>query len=138
MDFWGPRMWKLMHAASYAYPENPTPEISQIFKYFYLKIIPNILPCPKCRRHYINNLQTFPPRLKNRRKLTRWMVDIHNEVNKEKQRPRISYEFAEQLYRDKEFKQEIQQLTLYLQKRVKYRRLSIPIFQNYCNFIRRL
>lgn len=138
MDFWGPRMWKLMHQVSYCYSDNPDEELKKVFGFFYLTIIPKIIPCNKCRRHYLVNLQTFPPRLKNKRKLTRWVVDVHNEVNKSKAKPVVSYEFAEQLYRDQSFPTEIKQLTLYFQKRVAYRKLSITTFQNYCQFIKRL
>ena len=29
MDFWGPRMWKLMHQVSYCYSDNPDEEFAK-------------------------------------------------------------------------------------------------------------
>ena len=81
MNYWGPKIWKVIHLSTYRYSDHPSQEQQKIFRYFYHSVIPAILPCPKCRKHWIQNLQFQPVRLKNRHKLKRWAVDIHNRIN---------------------------------------------------------
>ena len=138
MNFWGPRIWKVMHIASYHYSDNPTIEQKRIFNYFYQTVIPLILPCRMCSRHYLKNLQDCPIRLKNRHKLIRWVVDIHNIVNKKKGFASVSYDQSDKLYRDKLFVEDIQQLVTYLQKRVKNRRLNLAVFNNFIKFVNQI
>lgn len=138
IDFWGPRVWRLMHLASYYYSDHPNQEQLQIFKFFYTVIIPNIIPCPKCQRHYLKNLQELPVRLKNRHKLIRWVVDIHNRVNTLKSKPLISYETSDKFYRDKNFEDDIKSLNKYFRKRMVNRRLSPAMYNNYVIFVRQI
>ena len=41
-----------------------------------------LLPCEKCRKHYIENRKVLKINVSSKDKLSRWLVDFHNEVNK--------------------------------------------------------
>ena len=57
-----------------------------------------VIPCPKCRRHYSENLKKIPIRLQSRDDLIRWLIDIHNAVNKSTNKPTMSYEDVYEKY----------------------------------------
>ena len=45
--------------------------------------LPYTLPCSICAEHCQENLRTNPPRVENQEELSRWLVDFHNEVNRQ-------------------------------------------------------
>ena len=65
----------------------------------------DVLPCQGCANHYKENIANVPidDHLKDRESLLRWTFDIHNEVNKLKGKPILSYEDALKLYTQKQF-----------------------------------
>ena len=135
MNYWGPIIWKVIHLSTYRYSDSPSEEQQKIYRYFYHSVVPAILPCPKCRKHWIQNLQFQPVRLKNRHKLKRWAVDIHNRVNHSLKKKIYSYEESENIYQYCDFSTEFKILIEYLQKRVRNGRLSITMFQYFTRFI---
>jgi hypothetical protein len=94
---WGSRAWHFIHFVALAYPENPTQEIRDKYYEFY-KSIGNVLPCPACAENYRAKFDYIPPDLENSEKLFQWTVDIHNLVNRENQKPELSYEEAKAIY----------------------------------------
>ena len=96
---WGPNGWEFMHYVALAYPDNPTEKDKKDYFIFYTNL-QNILPCPRCRNNYKENLKQFPleQALMNSESLFKWTVDIHNEVNKETNKELFSYEKAIQKY----------------------------------------
>ena len=95
-EIWGRDGWKFMHYVSLGYPENPSPSQKEEYKNFYYSIR-HVLPCKKCAKHYAENLQKFPLTneiLSNKEKLINWVIDIHNEVNKSKNKPVLDYDQA--------------------------------------------
>jgi hypothetical protein len=77
--FWGPSGWKLLHLATFMY--EPSKQKSKMRKF--LATLPFILPCKFCRASLTDYYKkhSYTQALESRTKLTRWLYDIHNEVN---------------------------------------------------------
>lgn len=85
IDSWGPGIWNTMHVCSFMYPEEPTLD-DKYNMYQFLHSLSLILPCPKCQRHFKRNLAVNMPNvdsevLNSNHDLSRYIVDIHNDVN---------------------------------------------------------
>lgn len=90
---WGPQAWKFMHAVTFAYPENPTPEQKQAAIAFFSSLS-KLLPCEKCRDHFSIGLEVQPVEkfCDSRANLSRWLVDFHNAVNSRLGKAFVEYE----------------------------------------------
>lgn len=77
---WGPKAWDFFHSVSFSYPINPNREQQQAALDFF-KAIPFMLPCSTCGKHCEQQLKQFPPNVKNRDTLTKWLYNFHNLVN---------------------------------------------------------
>ena len=100
--FWGPHGWYFLHSITMHYPKNPSEQEKQIYFNFF-KSLENVLPCEKCAYNYSQNLKKLPlePALENRDKLVRWLIGVHNEVNKETGKREYSYEEVIEEYKYK-------------------------------------
>jgi len=77
---WGPHAWKFMEAMVFNYPENPTKkEKDAAIKFFDSLMI--LLPCEKCRKHYVDNRKKRKIDVTNKDKFTKWFISFHNDVN---------------------------------------------------------
>lgn len=96
---WGPHGWKFMHYVSLGYPDKPSESDKMNYKQFYYSL-QNILPCEKCAQNYMKNITENPidNHLANRDSLVKWVIDIHNQVNKELGKKEYDYNEASQLY----------------------------------------
>lgn len=58
------------------------------------------LPCKKCQEHWKENLKKYPiqPHLDSRDSLTKWLVDMHNRVNKQTGKPLFPVEEVNQRF----------------------------------------
>jgi len=93
---WGPHIWQTMHYISLGYPNNPTEEDKHNYKSFFL-LLKNVLPCKICSNHYHQNLNSLPLTdniLSNKNNLIKWVIDLHNIVNKMKNKDILSYDEA--------------------------------------------
>jgi hypothetical protein len=80
---WGPPMWHSLHTITFNYPNNPTKEQKKQYLKFFTNI-KDVLPCKYCRENYTKNLTIHPLNthvLKNRETLSRWLFEIHEEIN---------------------------------------------------------
>ena len=94
---WGRHAWAFLHSASFSYPETPnTTQINSAKQVF--TNIGNILPCPVCRDHYNKNIKKNPPRVNSQEELSRWLVEIHNEVNRSRLRETVDYDAVKRHY----------------------------------------
>ena len=81
---WGPSMWHSLHTISFNYPVNPTSEDKKNYYQFFLSL-KKVLPCKYCRLNYVKNLKVVPltmKTMKNRNTLSKWLYELHEEVNK--------------------------------------------------------
>lgn len=73
--------WTILHTTTMAYPDNPTSEqqasMSKFFHYFAI-----VYPCTICSTHFQSELVQDPPKTESRKKLTQWLCEVHNRVNK--------------------------------------------------------
>ena len=80
---WGPAFWFIIHTFAFNYPENPTfNDKRHTFEFF--QNLQYVLPCQKCRKHYMKYFHDHPltPFLDNKSTLVSWTVQLHNHVNK--------------------------------------------------------
>lgn len=82
-DIWGTHGWKFMHYITLAYPENPSEEDKKTIKTYFTNV-GNVLPCYSCRLNYKKHLQKRPLNnmvVSSEKNLSKWLVDIHNDIN---------------------------------------------------------
>lgn len=80
---WGPSMWHFLHTTSFNYPVRPTVDDKRHYRDFILNLRWT-LPCGKCRKNFIANLQKLPLRLKHmasRATFSRYIYDLHELIN---------------------------------------------------------
>jgi hypothetical protein len=89
-NFWGPKLWYNIFTFASIYPENPTHDVINSAKQFFLSI-KNLLPCKSCRNSYnqyiledntnINNNYNFS----SRNNLIEFIFNLRNKVNNKKE-----------------------------------------------------
>ena len=101
-EIWGPGAWTFLHSITLYYPNNPTNEQKMYHKQLF-ENLQNILPCPTCAKHYQENLKKFnlDEALESKDKLTKWLIDIHNEVNKKNNKRIYSFDEVIKIYNKK-------------------------------------
>ena len=111
---WGPCGWNFIHAMSFAYSISPSfSERTQMFTF--LHSFAQVLPCLRCRVHFIKLLNTYLPtvsseHLETRESLVRFLVDAHNMVNKRIAKKTMEFEQVMSLYGNPDMKKQIPQL----------------------------
>ena len=84
----GPFFWGALHLAALG---GPAPSG---FKKF-VESYPLVLPCEMCREHFAAVLQAFPfPEDGGPKELFKWTVDLHNAVNTDMGKSKMTYEQA--------------------------------------------
>lgn len=98
---WGPPLWHTLHTISFNYPVKPTKEDKENY-YNYFNSLKDVLPCRYCRINLKNNLKKLPLKksvFKNRETLSKWVYELHEEVNKMlKKKSKLSYEDVRERY----------------------------------------
>jgi len=91
--FWGPHAWIFLHSITMNYPTNPNDNDKQRYHKFFTDL-QYILPCEKCAYNYSRHIKDFPidQALKSRETMIQWLINIHNEVNKELNKPLYTYD----------------------------------------------
>jgi hypothetical protein len=96
-EVWGPCGWIFLHSISYSYPEDPSDTDKKQYSDF-LYSLKHVIPCEKCSKHYSEYIQEFPPLLNSRNDFTKWMIDLHNNVNIDNKKKVLSYEEVHKKY----------------------------------------
>ena len=99
---WGPHLWKYLHTCAANYSE--TPDFDTINNMMvWLKSLFVTIPCVHCKEHYKmyieNNDQNLYLICSSRSNLFRFIVDLHNWVNRKNGKREWSYEEANMMYR---------------------------------------
>lgn len=94
-NIWGRQAWHFIHCVALSYPSNPTENQRNMYLSFFHSL-QHVLPCQICAAHYKSKIEKNPPNMTNRAELFRWTVDIHNEVNEDNGKRKLSY--AEALF----------------------------------------
>lgn len=100
-NIWGPPAWTFLHTVTYNYPENPTEDDKRNF-YNFFDSLQNVLPCEKCKGHYKQNIQKYDLKksLGSREDLVKWLIDLHNDVNRDNGKKVWSYSDVFNKYQD--------------------------------------
>jgi len=89
-NIWGPPAWTFLHTITFNYPDNPTNQDKQNYFNFF-NSLKHVLPCNKCKEHYKENSIELKNNLNSKDDLVKWLIDIHNEVNKKNGKKIWSY-----------------------------------------------
>ena len=106
-EVWGPGAWLFLHSVTMTYPERPGEMEKQFYKNFFANL-GNVLPCPRCREHYNENLADSPieGHLNSRRALVEWLIEMHNRVNEKNGKPTYNYDQVMQMYYKKYYQRD--------------------------------
>jgi hypothetical protein len=96
---WGPSAWTFLHAVSFSYPEDPSPEHKEAALNLFSSL-QLLLPCGDCCSHYCSTFQRKDlfEHLESRESFSRWLVTFHNLVNRRLKKPEYSYDVAKAFY----------------------------------------
>tara|TARA_B100000683_G_scaffold77283_1_gene76425 strand:- start:9847 stop:10296 length:450 start_codon:yes stop_codon:yes gene_type:complete len=88
IDSWGPALWRFLHASSFAFPEAPNPT-RRTHMLDFLSVVGRVLPCATCRSHYEEYIRSNLDEraVQSRDTLVRWVLDLHNSVNRRRNVP---------------------------------------------------
>jgi len=92
---WGPDVWAGINAVVRFYPENATDSDKKEYRNF-LESFKTVLPCDLCKEHYTNYLSKvdWDSVLLNRFTIVKFVIDLHNDVNKRNGKPILEYQEA--------------------------------------------
>ena len=95
---WGAPGWKFLHAVTFAYPRYPSERTKYRFFGFF-KMLKYVLPCPKCRKEFaIESRNLTMKTMKDRDSLARWLVSVHNSVNRRLGKKRVPFSVVKYRY----------------------------------------
>lgn len=99
-NIWGPSLWHKLHTKSYNYPSNPQEKDKENI-YLYFSELGKNIPCDVCKYHYKMNLINKPiiKCLDCKDDLIKWVIDLHNSVNKQLNKPQLNYNQAMKEYK---------------------------------------
>lgn len=100
VEFFGPCMWKTMHSVAFTYaadPNNPT-EGEKKAAIDFFGSLRYLIPCGSCARHYEKYIALHPIDASSRQSLSRWVYELHSDVNRRRHVPNPSYEEVEKMY----------------------------------------
>lgn len=100
-DIWGKHAWRFLHCISFTYPNEPTLIDKQRYKVFF-DSLGYVLPCNKCKFNYRNELLNtdLDDALESREKLSLFVFNLHNSVNKRLGKRIMSYNEVRDMYDD--------------------------------------
>lgn len=92
---WGPPTWFFLHSMTLSLPKE-VPAERQLALKAIMENLPQVLPCPPCGQNLAKHMEKVPiePHLGTRDSLVRWMVDLHNMVNRDIGKPELTQEEA--------------------------------------------
>lgn len=89
-----------MHSVAFTFakdPDNPTEQEMKAAVDFFGSL-KSLIPCRACANHYEKYLATHPVDASSREALSRWVYDLHSDVNRRKHAPNPSFEAVKQNY----------------------------------------
>ena len=98
---WGPCVWYLFHTLAFKIvPENFAEIKTELIQYIQ-RICAN-LPCPECTQHaieYMAKNSRVISQITTKEQFQYFLIDFHNTVNARKQKPKFTYEQADEKYK---------------------------------------
>ena len=86
-------IWSILHDLSFLYLDSPDKEVVNIMISL-LKDELLTIRCPVCRKHYVSYIKdvNFNEICSCKLNLIKWLIDLHNDINKKLDKPILSYE----------------------------------------------
>ena len=118
-DVWGPHYWFMLHTCALQYPNHPNAVTKKKY-YEFISNLPLFIPVESIATNFSKLLDQYPitPYLDSRDSFIRWMNFIHNKINIQLGKPKISlndfYINYYEAYKPKELK--LQESTRWKQK----------------------
>jgi hypothetical protein len=99
-EVWGPHYWFLLHTIARTFPDRPN-EVTRRKYYDMVQNLPLFIPHTKIADHVLSLLEQFPvqPYLTNRESFHRWVLFLHNRVNRSLHQPEFTMEEEDVAYR---------------------------------------
>lgn len=100
---WGRCGWVLFHSVAFAYSQRPT-LMERRNMLDFLWSLGAVLPCRRCRKHYLEYLEIHlrggvnAAALRDRDTLSRFTVALHNDVNRRLGKPIVTYDTVRHRY----------------------------------------
>ena len=76
---WGPIYWSMIDTIVSSYPDLPS-ESLQTSTSLFLESLKDLLPCDRCRQHYVNHMKENPIAISSKEDLLRWVTCMKNAV----------------------------------------------------------
>ena len=100
-ESWGPATWYILHSISFSWDERFINDYRRFFN-----LIAQTIPCQKCKNHFSRSINRQNWLIRNnvtsKESMTKWLIDIHNDVNRRNRKKIISYDRARNIYLNKE------------------------------------
>ncbi len=98
---WGPHAWIFLHSISITYPDNPDQSTQLSAKNLILSL-KELLPCEHCKKNYEEHIKNLSDDIfTSKKKFFKFLVDLHNKVNKLNGKREYSYEEVINIYKRK-------------------------------------
>ncbi len=93
-EIWGPHAWIFLHSITLTYPDTPTSDDKKNMADFFSTLM-KVLPCQKCQSNFGQHFAEYPLTddiLSSKAKLIKWLIDVHNAVNRMNNKEVLSHE----------------------------------------------
>lgn len=103
-DAWGTPFWQVGHAMTFMYPLRDPTEADKTRMINFFTMYPFILPCGSCGRHFQEYTKPggefafTSDLLEGQERLSRWLVALHNAVNRRLGKPEALYDDVKRFY----------------------------------------
>lgn len=90
-EVWGPPYWFFLHTIALNYPKHPNASTKKKY-YDLIQNFDLFIPVESHAKNFMKLLSLYPvsPYLDNRHSFVRWMHFIHNKINEQLEKPKIS------------------------------------------------
>lgn len=120
-DFWGPKLWKLMHTISYFAPEELSDLQIREYYYFYTFVVTRCIMCIKCQIHYRKMLQRIQFDGFTKNNLINYVIELHNTVNRRLRKKQLTRNDVDIIYGNPNvYLREIYELLVWYKGNVQY------------------
>jgi hypothetical protein len=125
-NYWGPLCWRMLHTISYSSSRIINKESQNDYYKFFVTVLPEIIPCEKCRIHWKENISNpkYLPRVQNRNSMINWLINVHNFINTNHKKPTFTRREVDKIYLHKNHTQEVYRFLLYIRKLVQYKQID--------------
>ena len=98
-ESWGPATWYILHSISFSWDERFINDYRRFFN-----LIAQTIPCQKCKNHFSRSINRQNWLIRNnvtsKESMTKWLIDIHNEVNRMNNKKIYTYNEVYEIYNE--------------------------------------